>query len=513
MSSISSKIYSNASDPVVQSWNQKKSKQRRKTTLPELLRLRETHGLFQQRRHRGHGYGYGSNPKHVASKDYLSYRGAWNSARMQNTILVVGPGTPASSVKAITRKKSESSGRSDREDDESNLSSSSSSSNSVDSDGAERDNDELEVESDEDEGMEAEDEDNADDDDSMAEGFYQFIRFGSSEDADDSVSSDEQSAARGISRTTSDKVFFPSMRHGGCINTAAWLSSDCGWRLSTRNGIEGSGVCAVESEELPTQVVTSGDDRLLKIWDISEAMGSVSPLAGGTATFTPFSSYRTNDNIYQCREQWQSVYDSRRNKSESIVDDYRPPGTVRLLATVSTGHQGNIFHVTPLKGRKGTFATCGADGFLRLVDVERSSSSGGGTRNSGSDGDSSTAVIHPMYDHNGDGNLHAFDPENPLAYFLRNSSGMCFSHTMLDDANVGLLCSEKGLLRFDFRLSPREQSIKSLLPRTVMSSGSTVRSLLACKACAVLQTDPGVGTKNSTEGGSTYVFGTCFSIP
>jgi len=425
---------------------------------------------------------------------------------MQNTILVVGPGTPASSVKASSRKRAESSGRSGDEE------SISSSSNDDEGDGPQ--DEEIVVESNEDHGMDEDDGMEEDDDDEEEEGedddegtsseLYRYMHFGSSEDTDDSASSDDESAARGSNSANSRKNFSPSIRHGGCINTAAWLTSDCGWRLSTRNG-DDSGVSAIETEELPTQVATSGDDRLLKIWDVSEAMGSVSPLAGGTATFTPFSSYRAKDNLYQAREQWQAMYDSRRSKRDEIVGEYRPPGTVRLLATVSTGHRGNVFHVTPLKGRKGTFATCGADGFLRLVDVERASSGCGGTRNNSGD-NSSAAVIHPMYDHNSDGNPNIFDPENPLAFFLRNSSGMCFSHTMLDDANVGLLCSEKGLLRFDFRLSPREQSTRSLLPRTVMSSGSRVRSLLACKACTVLRTDSSVGTENSTGGGSTYVF-------
>jgi len=505
MTSMSSSTYNSRSDTVVEPWKPTQTKRRQRATLPELLRLRETHGLSQQRRYRGYGYGSAANPNHIASKDYLSYRGAWNPTRMQNTILVVGPGTPASSVKASSRKKAESSQRSD--DEESN----STSSNADESDGSRDEDEELELENNNDDGMdegdemeEDEDEEEEDDDDDGASSeLYRYMHFGSSED--DSASSDDDSTARGSSSTIPKKNFFPSMRHGGCINTAAWLTSDCGWRLSTKNG-DDSGIDVVETEELPTQVATSGDDRLLKIWDVSEAMGSVSPLAGGTATFTPFSSYRANDNLFQCREHWQSIYDSRCNKRDRIVGEYRPPGTVRLLATVSTGHRGNVFHITPLKGRRGTFATCGADGFLRLVDVERSSSGGGGTRNSSGDSSSSTAVIHPMYDHNSDGNPHVFDPENPLAFFLRNSSGMCFSHTMLDDANVGLLCSEKGLLRFDFRLSPREQSTRSLLPRTVMSSGTRVRSFLACKACTVLRTDSGMGSENSTDGGSTYVF-------
>jgi hypothetical protein len=432
----------------------------------------------------------------------------------------VGPGTPASTVRT-TREKTESRSSVDEEEnEEANLASS----NSGESDDEENDNESSEEENNEDEIVEdndgtennydSEERDSDDDDNSSSQGFHHFMRsnFGSSEDTDDS-SSEEESVAPGSSGRNSAKNYFPSMRHGGCINTAAWLTSDCGWRLSTSNRDAHSVVRAVETEEVPTQVVTSGDDRLLKVWDVSEAMGSTSPLAGGSATLTPFSSSSmATENLYEYRERWQSFYDSRRKNSDDIVDeygnDYRPQGTVRLLATVATGHRGNVFHVTPLKERPGTFATCGADGFLRLVDVERSCPSGGGSHNNESN--SSSAVIHPMYDHNSDGNPHLFDPENPLAYFLRNSSGMCFSHTMLDGANVGLLCSEKGLLRFDFRLSPREQCTKSLLPRTVMSSGSAVRSLLACKACAVLRTGSDVGTVNASSGGSTYVFGTCF---
>jgi hypothetical protein len=514
-----SSMYGNYNGTVVESWKPKQPKRRRRTTLPELLQLRETHGLFQQRRYRGYGCGSASNPNsnsnHVASTGYLSYRGAWNPTRMQNTILIVGPGTPASTVRPIrTKTESRSS-----VDEESNSSSSLSSTNSNESDGAEDESEEVDHDGmEEDDDNDARDSDNDDEDDSSAEGFYQFMRsnFGSSEGADES-SSEEESVARGSNRTKTTRNYFPSMRHGGCINTAAWLSTDCGWRISTRNGDADSAVCAVESEELPTQVVTSGDDRLLKIWDVSEAMGSSSPLAGGTATLTPFSSSSTNKNAYEHRERWQSFYDSRRKKRDEIVDgydnDYRPQGTVRLMTTISTGHKGNVFHVTPLNGKPGTFATCGADGFLRLVDAERSCSSGGGAHTGGSDNNSSSAVIHPMYDHNSDGNSQSFDPENPLAYFLRNSSGMCFSHTMLDDVNVGLLCSEKGLLRFDFRLSPREQCTKSLLPRTVISSGSMVRPLLACKACTVLRTDSSMGTKRSTSGGSNYVFGTsCYIL-
>eukprot|EP00536_Pseudo-nitzschia_multiseries_P004033 jgi/Psemu1/323282/estExt_fgenesh1_pg.C_650015 len=333
-------------------------------------------------------------------------------------------------------------------------------------------------------------------------------------DDEDSSGSEEEHIALGRSKTKFTYFYRPSMRHGGCINTAAWLTSECGWRLSTVTSDNATGARAIETEEVSHQVVTSGDDRLLKVWDVSEPMGIASPLAGGTATLTPFSSSHNVDKyFYKHKEKWQTNYDARRKHDDLMgdcVEEYRPPGTVRLLATVSTGHMGNVFHATPLKGRPGVFATCGADGFLRLVDVERSGSNGEGSSSRRTNSGSSTVVIHPMYDNDGDesGSSRVFDPANPFAFFLRNSGGMCFSHLMLDDVNIGLLCSENGLLRFDLRLPPREQCTKSLLPKSAPSSGSMVvpRSLRACKACAILPTDSGGNTESEIGQGSTYVF-------
>jgi hypothetical protein len=251
---------------------------------------------------------------------------------MQNTILVVGPGTPASTVRSTREKTDINRSNDEEEHEESNSSSSSSSSlpsqppNLDESNFAEGESEELEAENDEDEcigdrdGMEedydSDERDSDDGDDSSSEGFYQFMRsnFGDSEDADDS-SSDEETAAQRGNRTKSTKNYFPSIRHGGCINTAAWLSSDCGWRLSVRSNDNDAVVHALETEELPTQIVTSGDDRLLKVWDVSEAMGSTSPLAGGTATLTPFSSSSANSNLYEYRERWLSFHDSRQKKA------------------------------------------------------------------------------------------------------------------------------------------------------------------------------------------------------
>jgi len=444
---------------------------------------------------------------------------------MQNTILVVGPGTPASTIR-IARAKAQSGTRNDEEENEesnSSPSSSSSSFNSNESSSEEEGEEHNEAESSEDEHTgddESVDEDNgaeegdSDDDDNSSDEFYEFIQnnYDDNEEEED-LSDEEGPIVQGLPRAKSAYHYHPSMRHGGCINTAAWLTSECGWRLSTVTSDNSIGLHAVETEELCHQVVTSGDDRLLKVWDVSEPMGISSPLAGGTATLTPFSSsYNADKNFYRDKEKWQSMYDSRRKNHEDMDgsgDDYRPPGTVRLLTTLSTGHRGNVFHVTPLKGRPGVFATCGADGFLRLVDVERSSSNEEATSTGRSSNDISTVVVHPMYDYDSDGSgsPRVFDPENPLAYFLRNSSGMCFSHVMLDDVNVGLLCSEKGLLRFDLRLSPREQCNKSLLPKTATHSyGSMIRSVRACKACAILPNNSGAGKGNTIGEGSTYIF-------
>lgn len=120
-----------------------------------------------------------------------------------------------------------------------------------------------------------------------------------------------------------------------------------------------------------------------------------------------------------------------------------------------------MFHVTPLRGQPGKVATCAADGFLRLGDLETGQS---------------RVVVNPEF-----GDNHS----------LR--SAMCFSHHFLS-RNTGLLCSERGLRRFDLRISPREQETRSLL------AGSR-----GCKACAIWSS-----SKASTaveEGDSAYVFG------
>lgn len=266
-------------------------------------------------------------------------------------------------------------------------------------------------------------------------------------DGEESESSEEANDDR-VSNGYTDIMTNPSIRHGGCINTAAWL--DCGWKISS------PGRNAVVSEECPTQLVTSGDDLCVKFWDVSQAMGMNSPLAGGSDTLCPYSAPEPLLDVNELRSKWQRYYEGTNSKL--------PAGTVIPLATINTGHMNNVFHATPLRGQPGKVATCAADGFLRLADLHS---------------DHSTVVISPEYDDRSD---------------LMFRPAMCFSHHFLSQ-NTGLLCSERGLRRFDLRVPPREQSTRSLL----------VGSLKGCKACAVWS-----ASKSSTsldEGDSAYVFG------
>ena len=294
---------------------------------------------------------------------------------------------------------------------------------------------------------------------------------------------------RGPTGSSQTTVYCPSMRHGGCINTATWL--DCGWQLSTGMTNE-ERIHGVASDECPTQLVTSGDDHLIKVFDVSHAMGVGSPIAGGRNTICPFSSPKMK-NPYDLEEEWTTMYNERQQSSSSIrsssgknnkncsqsshpTNDYHLPGSVRLLTTLHTGHRGNVFHVTPVRGKPGVVATCGADGFLRLTDMEHGESS---------------IVISPDHDDELSGLL-------PMG-LLSMRRIMCFSHHFINQ-NVGLLCSERGLRKFDIRLSPREQSTQSLL------SGP----FRGCKACAILS------GPSSADGESTYAFGKfdlrCFDL-
>ena len=227
-------------------------------------------------------------------------------------------------------------------------------------------------------------------------------------------------------------TFVPAIRHGGCINTACWLTTP--WRLSLR----GKEVDTIENNECPTQLVTSGDDRCVKFWDVRHSMGTSSPLSGGKDTVTPFSSEVP---VGPPVEKWS------KQLSKTALS-----GSVIPLATLETRHTGNVFHITPLQQNPGQVLTCAADGYVRISDLESGYSS---------------IVVSPEYDS---------DIETMLP-LLSLRPGMCFSHHLLNQ-NMGLLCSERGLRRFDLRMHPREQRSRPLLGNAA-----------TCKSCAIWSSD------------------------
>ena len=249
-----------------------------------------------------------------------------------------------------------------------------------------------------------------------------------------------------------------AMKHGGCVNTAAWL--DCGWRIS----LAGSsiGTTTFMSDDCPTQLVTSGDDYIVKFWDVREAMGSSSPMAGGNSTICPFSMDQVDiDEADDTVKAWKRHY---------CTTGRSPYGSLIPLATLDTGHSGNVFHVTPIVGQPGKVATTAADGFLRVSDLETGSS---------------VAVCSPEY-----GEAHSGGRSSIFSF----RSDMCFSHHFIT-RQVGLVCSERGLRRFDMRLPPREQNYGSIFGRTSR----------ACKACTVWSTPSMDFSLEEAE--SSYVFG------
>lgn len=272
--------------------------------------------------------------------------------------------------------------------------------------------------------------------------------------------------------------FVSSIKHGGCINTVAWL--DTQWRLSIvdstdneQDGISSNSYSSnsmidvvANCEECPTQMCTSGDDRLVKFWDVRHAMGTNSPLPGGRNTQCPFAytAEMNRESGISCvdstlpngidpnfRKNWKTYYERRKNATVS--------GNVIALSTLATGHRGNVFHVTPLKGQPGKVATCGADGYLRVSDVNYNMASDNLNRHYGSSTttNSSTIVVSPEYD---DDSANGRLGGSVLSMF--SNPGMCFSHHFVTQ-NMGLLCSERGLRWFDLRLAPREQNSTSIL--------------------------------------------------
>jgi len=278
----------------------------------------------------------------------------------------------------------------------------------------------------------------------------------------------------------SENAMKPSLRHGGCINTAAWMQA--GWRLSTVSShdcsssynansfFQGDHLHAILSDDCPTQLVTSGDDRLVKFWDVRHAMGSCNPLPWGRNTHNPFAYTPEDEDDPGYRARWSEFY-----HKQKPVEPWQVFGNVIPLATLNTGHRANVFHVTPLWQQPGKVATCGADGYLRLGDVEASS---------GGDSNSSSIIISPEYFDDG------ADHMMRSLFSLRTS--MAFSHHFLN-SSVGLLCSQSGLRKFDIRLPPRQQERRAVL------GGNNV-----CKACAVWT----VASADSVEEvDSTYIFG------
>ncbi|CAJ1945630.1 unnamed protein product [Cylindrotheca closterium] len=435
------------STPIVKEWRKRRS-------IPDLLAGRQTYGK------RGR-FGKQMGIPH----DLLSYRTAWNRSRLQNMILAVGPGTPAALVmghgplhaQASVSTSSSSSSSAEAEPDLSG------SEESLEEDtrerneeGADGDGDDTGGENEAAGGSRArwtrQRRTQSDSDESGEDGTQQFVNaaFRRFYGEDSSSSEDEEEVQQnGICM---EPKYAPSMRHGGCINTATWM--DCGWRIST------AGSCnePVKTMDCPTQLVTSGDDHLVKFWDVREAMGSTTPLAGGVTTMCPFaqSHYCPGNNA---TDEWSRYFNATGRIS----------GAVLPLATIRTGHYNNVFHVTPM-ATPGKVATCGADGYLRVADLQSAESS---------------VIVSPEFDEE----LSDMLP----AGFLSIRSPMCFSHHFLSD-HTGLLCSERGLRRFDIRVPPRAQPSRSLLGRRYR----------VCKAFAVLSSP--VTTSSLEEGDSVYVF-------
>jgi WD40 repeat protein len=222
-------------------------------------------------------------------------------------------------------------------------------------------------------------------------------------------------------------------------------------------------------------------------------MDPVTP--GGWNTYLPFGrNNRLRPSNAGVDPDWKQQW---KNEVTAPSRRYcrRPCGTVELLASLATGHRGNVFHVTPFPTEPGSVLTCGADGCLRLGNLATGTAS---------------VVLHPNEARDGE------DVDMPSPFMLR----MAFSHVMVSP-HTGLLCSERGLHRFDLRLSPRDQPRKSLLAAAYLSSGagagasasngsSARRRFHSCKACAVwnphaLDRDAG-GKFLPVEMESYYVF-------
>jgi hypothetical protein len=185
-----------------------------------------------------------------------------------------------------------------------------------------------------------------------------------------------------------DPALRTSMGHSGCINMASWL--ECGWRISTATPslLHSSNNCCdgiylLPSSECWMQLLTSGDNVLVKFWDASSSIGSLLLLPGGSATIMLYLSPRMpviapDELIYAWRGIGRARLLSSSSSSSATIggnyDDgggrhHRLPGTVHHLAMLSTGHHRNVFHATPVPHRHEKVATCRADGHLWLHNM------------------------------------------------------------------------------------------------------------------------------------------------
>jgi WD40 repeat protein len=370
--------------------------------------------------------------------------------RLQNMILAVGPTTPAARPCGETRRSHDE----DDDDEDESLQQDSSqsttgshmlaedSSSDVSEAEGERGTHESADEGEEEESQNRESDDEAEEDEDV----YVDFLLARQRRLDSQIPPVERS-------------WKPSMRHKSCINTACWLAVP--WRLSVNNN---ELAATVASRETPTQCITSGDDRLVKFWDVRHAMGSTSPVVGGWDVFTPFGT-----------KQFPA---EDATLPHSVSPETILPGAVLPLATLVSGHMGNVFHVTPVPSSPGVVLTCGADGQLRSCHVDRPQSS--------------NLVMRPHADDDSDGDDH-----------FMMSRDMAYSHQLLT-AHTGLLCSDQGLFKFDIRLPSRQQPRQAFRLVANRGNGRTShRHLTSIKACAVWS--PSMGTEEATLD-SNYVF-------
>jgi WD40 repeat protein/tetratricopeptide (TPR) repeat protein len=407
------------------------SSQNRRGSLPSWLKARQEFGVSPFER---------TQKRFRVQPAKLSYVAAWNPSRMNNMMLAVGP----SSFAASLCDDDDSSGSQAHDDFSENTEESVSDEeiseidSAVHEDGSEDSPDDGSCQ------LLNNSEDNLQPNEVASEQYMQNQR-----------TTTEQSGAATTWTAPASERFQSrraSIKHSGCINTACWM--DCPWRFCES---EKSIWYTKESGDCPTQLVTSGDDRCIMLWDLRDSMGS--GLVIPWKSHTPFG-YREDKATPERR--LPSLSKHKKNLSAPLS------GRVIPLVSFRTGHRGNVFHVTPVKFQPGKVLTCGADGYLRISDLTAELSS---------------VVVHP----------HG---EEDLASILGFGSAMAYSHQMVTE-NMGLICSERGLHRFDLRLSPREQQNQSLLRS--LENGTTGSRDDSCKACALW-------THGGRSGESNYVF-------